>query len=129
MAGLNAIPLEMATTQDKHWVIIQGQLAIYEQKFHILRDCDQLLFANQQPNFTFDAISCLLSLIHDSVKSHRSSLFVFRMNILISIPVLVKGHLPTLPIPMESLLAIKDNVSLWQSKAVNRLTLAKFYFF
>ena len=69
LAALNAIQSEMAATQDKNGVIIQEQLAVNEQTFHILRDCDQLLFANQQPNFNFDTVSSLLSMIHASVKS------------------------------------------------------------
>ena len=63
-------------------------------------------------------------MIHASVKSYRSALFAFRMNILNSIPVLLKGHLPMSLIHMESLLAIMDSVSLRQSKAEDRLTLA-----
>ena len=44
LAALNAIQSEMAATQDKNWVIIQEQwaiqeqLAVYEQKSHILRN-------------------------------------------------------------------------------------------
>ena len=124
LATLNAIQSEMAATQDKNWVIIQEQLALYEQNCHISFDCDQLLFANQQLNFNFDTVSSLLSMIHASVKSYRSALFAFRMNILNSIPVLFKGHLPMSLIPMESLLAIMDSVSLRQSKTEDRLTLA-----
>ena len=123
LAALNAIQSEMAATQDKNWAIVQEQLAVYEQNFHILRDCDELLFANQQLNFNFDTISSLLSMIHASVKSYRSALFAFGMNILNSIPVLLKGHLPMSLIPMESLLAIMDSVSLRQSKAEDRFTL------
>ena len=70
----------MAATQDKNWVIIQEQLAFNEKIFHILRDCYQLLFANQQLNFNIDTVSSLLSMIHGSVKSYRPALFVFRMN-------------------------------------------------
>ena len=73
LAALNAIQSEMATTQDQNWAIIQEQLAIYEQNFHILRDFDQLLFANQQLNFNFDTVSSLLAMIHASVKSYRSA--------------------------------------------------------
>ena len=124
LPALNAIQPEMAATKDKNWVIIQEQLAVYEQNFHILRDCDQLFFANQQLNFNFDTVSSLLSMIHASVKSYRSALLAFRMNILNSIPVLLKGHLAMSLIPMESLLAIMDSVSLRQSKAEDRLTLA-----
>ena len=63
-------------------------------------------------------------MIHASVKSYRSALFAFRMNVLNSIPVLLQGHLPMSLIPMESLLAILDSVSLRQSKAKDRLSLA-----
>ena len=63
-------------------------------------------------------------MIHASLKSYHSALFAFRMNILNSIPVLLKGHLPMSLIPMEALLAIMDTVSLRQSKAEDRLPLA-----
>ena len=112
MAALNAIQAEMAAPQDKNWAIIQEQLAIYEQNFQILRDCVQLLYANQQLNFNFFTVSFLLSLIHASVKSYRSALFAFRMNILISIPVLLRGLLLMSLIPIDLLLAIMDSVSL-----------------
>ena len=35
LAALNAIQSEMAAIQDKNWVIIQEQLAVYEQFFYI----------------------------------------------------------------------------------------------
>ena len=123
LAALNAIQSEMAATQDKNWVIIQEQMAVYEQNYHNLRDCDQLLFTNQQLNFNFDTFFSSLSMIHASVKSYRSALFALRMNFLNSIPVLLKGHLLMSPISMESILAIMVSVSLWQSKAEDRLTL------
>ena len=40
MVALNPIQFEMAATEVKIWIIIGEQLAIYEQIFHILRDCD-----------------------------------------------------------------------------------------
>ena len=121
MAALNAVQSEMAENHDKNWVIIQEQLAIYEQNFHISRDCDQFLFANQQPNFDFYTVSFLLSMILASVKSYRPALFTFRMNILTSIPVLLKRHLPMSLVPVELLLAIIDSVRLRLSKVGDRL--------
>ena len=50
LAALNAIQSEMAATQDKNWVIIQEQLAIHEENFYILRDCDQRFLLTS--NFT-----------------------------------------------------------------------------
>ena len=63
-------------------------------------------------------------MIHANVKSYRSALFAFRMNILNAVPVLLEGHLPMSLIPIGSLLAIMDSVSLRQSKAEGRLSLA-----
>ena len=124
LAALNAIQSVMAATQDKNWVSIQEQLAAYEQNYHILRDYDQFLFASQQLNFNFDTVSSLLSMIHASVKSYRSALFTFRMNNLKSFPVLPQTHLPMSLIPMESLRAIMNRVSLRQSKVEDRFSLA-----
>ena len=124
LVGLNTLQSEIAATQNKNWVIFQEQLSFYEQNFHILRDCDQFLSASQQPCFKFDIVFSLLSMIDASVKSYRSALFAFRMNILNSIPVLLKGNLPKSLIPMESLLAIMDSVSLRQSEAEDRFPLA-----
>ena len=56
LAAPNAIESEMAAFQGKNWVFFQEQLAFHEENFHILRDCDQLLFANQQLNFKFDTV-------------------------------------------------------------------------
>ena len=90
---LTQYSLKMAATQDKNWVIIQKQLAIYEQNFNTLRDCDQLLIAKQQPNFIFGAVSSLVLMIHASVKSYCSALCAFRINILNFFPALLKGYL------------------------------------
>ena len=116
----NALQSEMAATQDKNWVIIQEEVATYELIFQTLRDCFRLL----QPNFNFNNVSSLPAPIHDGVKSNPSALFAFRNNFLSSIPVLFKGHSPMSLVHLQSVLAIMDNVSLWQSKAEYRLTLA-----
>ena len=122
LAALNAVQSEMAATQGKNRVIIQEHLAIYDQ---LWRNCDQVLHAIQQPNFNFDTISSLLPMILASVKSYCSTLSALRMTTLIYTPVLLKGHMPMSLIPTESHLAIRDSVSLRQSKAEDRLTLAK----
>ena len=63
-------------------------------------------------------------MINASVKIYRSALFAFRIKTFYSIPVLLKELLPMLLLPMESLLAIMDSVSLRQSRAEDRITLA-----
>ena len=121
---LKQINLKWPQPQDKKWVIIQEYLVLYEHNFHVLRFGDQLLFANQEPNFNFETVSSLLSKIHASVKSYRFALFAFRINIVISIPVWPSGHFSMSLTPMETLLAIMHSVSLRESKAEDGLTLA-----
>ena len=124
LAALNAIQAEMSATQNRNWEIIQEQFDVFEHNFHILRDCNQMLFSNQQLNFNFDTLSSLLSMVHASIKAFRSALYAFRMNVLNSIPVILRGHLPMSLIPMDSLLVILERVAIEQSKATDRLSLA-----
>ena len=124
LAALHDIQRELVATQDTNWNIIQQQFDIFEHNFHVLRDCNQLLFSNQQLNFNFDTLSSLLAMIHASVKSYRAALFAFRMNILNSIPVILRGHLPMSLVPTESLLAILRSVAIQQTTAEDRLSLA-----
>ena len=124
LAALYSIQNEMAETQNKNWALIQGQFDAFQHNFHILRDCTQMLFSNQQLNFNFDTLSSLLAMIHASVKSYRSALFAYRMNVLNAIPVLLRGHLPMSLIPMNSLLVILQQVATEQATASDRLSLA-----
>ena len=124
LAAPNAIQAEMSAAQNRNWEIIQEQFDVFEHNFHILRDCNQMLFSKQQLIFNFDTLSSLLSMVHASIKAFRSALFAFRMSILNSIPVILRGHLPMSLIPMESLLVILERVAVQQSKASDRLSSA-----
>ena len=103
MAILNAFQAEMASTQNRNWAIIQEQFDAFQKNVFIHRDCNQMVFSNQQPNFNFDNLSSLLAMIHASVKSYRWVLFASCMNLLNAIPVLLTGHLTMSLIPMDSL--------------------------
>ena len=70
VAALNATQVEMSATQDKNWLFIQRHLSVHEENFQIVRDLDQLLFANQQSNFNFDTVFSLLAMIHAGVKRY-----------------------------------------------------------
>ena len=115
---------QMEETQNKNWEIIQQQFDIIDQNFHILRDCNQMLFSNQQLNFNYDTAASLLSLLYSDIKSYRSALYTYRMNLLNSIPWLLQQFLPMSLIPKESLLAIVDAVGAELSRTGERLTLA-----
>ena len=62
-------------------------------------------------------------MIHATMKSYRSALFAFRMNILSSVPVVTKRHLPKSLIRFEWLLAIMDSVGFRRPKAEDCVTL------
>ena len=78
---------------------------------------------NQQLNFNFNTHSSLLAMIHASVKNYRAALFAFPMNILISIRVILRGHLPMSLVPTESLLAILRSVAMQQTTVEDRLAI------
>ena len=114
----------MIETQNKNWAIIEEQFKVFEGNFHILRDCTQMLFSNKQLNFNFDTAASLLSMLYAEVKSYRTALYTYRMNILNAIPTLLQQHLPMSLVPKESLLAILKFVAADQSLNGSRLSLA-----
>ena len=110
----------MIATQNKNWEIIEEQFEIFRSNLHILQDCNQMLFSNQQLNFNYDTVASMLSIIYSDVKSYRSALYSFRLNVINSIPSLLKKHLPMSLVPRESLLAILESVAREQSTAKDR---------
>ena len=114
----------MIETQNKNWAIIEEQFKVFEGNFHILRDCTQMLFSNQQLNFNFDTAASLLSMLYTDVKSYRTALYTYRMNVLNAIPTLLQQHLPMSLVPKESLLDILKSVAADQSLGGSRLSLA-----
>ena len=114
---------QMTETQNKNWAIIEEQFNVFEGNFHILRDCAQMLFPNQQLNFNFDT-AAFLSMLYADVKSYRTALYTYLMNVLNAIPTLLQQHLPMYLVPKESLLAILKSVAADQCLGGSRLSLA-----
>ena len=124
LADIRATQKQMSETQNKNWAIIEQQFQVIEDNLHILRDCNQMLFSNQQINFNFDTAASLLTLLYADVKSYRSALYAYRLNLLNSIPTLLQKHLPMSLVPRDSLMAILESVGREQYKAADRLSLA-----
>lgn len=121
---IKRIQEEMQSNQNKNWEIIEKQFGVIDENFHILRDCNQVLFANQQLNFNFDTVASFLSLIYSDIKSYRAALFAYKVNMQNSIPILLQKRLPMSLVPRDSLLAILNSVYDSQKSADDRLTLA-----
>ena len=109
LAEIREIQRQMSETQNKNWAVVEEQFDILEYNIHILRDCDQMLYSNQQINFNFDSAAALLTLLYSDVKSYRAALYSYRLNLLNSIPTLLQKHLPMSLVPRESLMAILDH--------------------
>ena len=89
-----------------------------------MRNCDQLLYTQQQVNFNFDTTSSLLSLSYSTVESHGAALFAFQMNIMNANPSLLSKYVPMSLLPKESLEQILKVFDDSQEKSDNRITLA-----
>ena len=63
IAEIRHIEQLMAENQNKNWKIIEEQFQTIERNFHVLRDCTQILYSNQQLNFNLDTVASLLNLV------------------------------------------------------------------
>ena len=121
IAKVSKIQQEMQDNQNKNWKVVQDQFDIFEKNFHLLRDCTQMLFSNQQLNFNFDTVASLLSILYADIKSYRSALYAYCINLLNSMPILLDKRLPMSFVPRESLLAVLNSVHDSQKHSTDRL--------
>ena len=124
IAEIAKIQKEMQENQNKNWKIVQQQFEIFQNNFHVLRDCTQMLFSNQQLNFNFDTAASLLNILYADVKSYRSALYAYSINLLNPIPILLDKRLPMSLVPRESLIAVLDSVHDAQKYSTDKLSLA-----
>ena len=124
LSEIRAIQQQTIENQNKNWKIIEEQFATIQGNFHILRDCTQTLFSNQQINFNFDTAASLLNVVYADIASYKTALYAFKTNVLNSIPTLLDKRLPMSLVPRESLLAVIDAVYKSQKEENHRLTLA-----
>ena len=124
LSEIRAIQQQTIENQNRNWKIIETQFATIQRNLHILRDCTQTLFSNQQINFNFDTAASLLNVVYADIASYKTALYAFKTNVLNSIPTLLDQRLPTSLVPRESLLAVIDAVYKSQKEEHHRLTLA-----
>ena len=101
--------MEKNEHQNRNRKIIVKQFDVFEKKIHIMRNCNKLLFSNQQLKINFDTVASLLNVQYADAKSYRSALYAYRIN-LNSIPILLNKRLPMSLVPRNSLLVIIDSV-------------------
>ena len=124
LTKMKQIQKETRETQNDNWNLIQEQFDIFESNIHQLRDCNQLLFSRQQINFNYDTISSLLSVLYANIKAYKAALYSYKLNIMNSIPILLKKQLPMSLLSLESLNEIINLIGTEQYKSKDRLSLA-----
>ena len=124
LSEINRIQQEIVEIQNQNWHVISSQLDVFAQNIHALRDCTQLLFSRQQINFNFDTLSSLLNLMFTNIKSYRSALYTYKMNVFNAIPTMLNKMLPMSLVTRDSLYTILEAVGAQQSKSKDRLSLA-----
>ena len=124
LSEIRAIQQQTIKNQNRNWKIPGEQFDAIQGNFHILRDCTQTLFSNQQINFNFDTAASLLNAIYADITSYKAALYAFKTNVLNSIPTLLDQRLPMSLVPRESLLLVIDAVYKSQKEENHRLTLA-----
>ena len=110
LSEIRAIQQHIIENQNRNWKMIEEQFATIQGNFHILGDCTQTLFSNQQINFNFDTAASLLNVVYADITSYKTALYAFKTNVLNSIPTLLDKRLPISLVPRESLLAFIDAV-------------------
>ena len=113
----------MLEVQNRNWRIIEEHFEVFQHNIHVLRDWGQLLFSRQQNNFNYDTISSLLALTFANIKSYRSALYTYKINMMNSLQPLLNNYLLMSLVPRKALLAISDDVASEQWRKSDRLSL------
>ena len=124
LAALKSVQNEMLEIQNRIWKVIREHLESFEQQIHVLRDCDQLLFSQQQIIFIYDTSSSVLVVIRANIKSYRSAVYTYRNNMMNSLQPMLNYYLLMSLVPRQWLLRILDTDALEKGRVSNSLILA-----
>ena len=106
LADIHATQKQTSETQNINWAIIRQQFQVIED-LCIIRDCNQMLFSNQQINFNVGAAFSLITLLCSDVKN-AGQLCAYRLNLLNSIPTVLQKRHPMSLVPRDSLMEILE---------------------
>ena len=68
-----------------------------------------MLTSNQHLNFNFDTLASILTSLFGDIKNYRSSLHAYRINLIISVPLLLNRRQSMYLDPRESLIAVLES--------------------
>ena len=123
-AALKIVRKEMFEIQNRKRKLRKDYFEIFENKIHVLRDCDQLLFSTQHLNSNYNAIFPLLVITFGNIESYRNALYTYRINSMNSIQPMLFEYLPLSLVPRQSLLTKLNKNALEQWLQKYRLSVA-----
>ena len=123
LAALSVIRTERVASEYVDCALIQNIRTFTREFLIIFLTVTNYIFANQ-PILNFHTVSASLAMFKAIVKSCRPALFAFRMNMLHSIAILLRGPLWMLFFSMRSFFAAMGCFSLGQPILGNRLSSA-----
>ena len=74
LKSIHKIQQEMGGNQNRIWEVVEKQFEVFYKNFHVLRDCTQFLYTQQQLNFNYDTVAALLLPLYADIKSYRAAL-------------------------------------------------------
>ena len=113
--AFSAIQTKMLATQNWQWVFTLDKIFTFEQNFHVLDDCNQMLFSKQHLNFNFHIL--LVSLLwFMQAQSAIVELCLPLVGIFSIQQLFFLRQLPVLLIPFDSLLVFMETAATQQIK-------------
>ena len=115
---------EIIETQNRNWELAEGQFKALRQNVHHMRNCIQYVYVGKQINQHSLVFSNIFQAILANIKTYRSALYLFRINILNALTPLMNQLVPMSLVPREQLHEVLTIVHLQQNGQQDRLSLA-----
>ena len=115
---------EIIETQNRNWELAEGQFKALRQNVQHIRNCIQYLYVREQINQHSLVLSNIFQAKLANIKTYRSALYTFRINILNALTPLMNQLLPMSLVPREQLHETLTIVHLQQNGQQDRLSLA-----
>ena len=114
----------LAEIQRSNVKILQTQFDTLASSINYMRNCDQFLYIREEVNDHIGLLNSILTSVYTNLRTYRSALFAFRMNILSSTTAIADGMLPLSLIPRKIFIRILQQVLLETRYTRYRLTLS-----
>ena len=115
---------EIIDTQNRNWNEASKQFEVLRKNTHEMRNCMQYLYTREQTAHHSVILQSIFQTIYTNIKSYRTALYAFRINLLNALTPLINQFLPISLIPREQLHEILNTIHMGESGNADHLTLA-----